>query len=218
MTVRVFAHRRRESGVIPNKKLERLEVGWRNTRTWRRVVGSSWRQLVEHYPWIAPIAQITGLIAVAWLLRVIGIRQFRRWAARTETTLDDHLVDLLERAIKPLLVLAVGLAALNILPLPDKLQKVINRGLSLALLAVALYYVSKLLQLILDAWLSRSSLHALRDPVRFVARALFAGLALMMVMDNLGISLTALWTTLGVGSVAVALALQDTLSNFFAGV
>jgi small-conductance mechanosensitive channel len=40
----------------------------------------------------------------------------------------------------------------------------------------------------------------------------------MMVLDNLGISLTAVWTTLGVGSVAIALALQDTLSNFFAGI
>jgi small-conductance mechanosensitive channel len=46
----------------------------------------------------------------------------------------------------------------------------------------------------------------------------FAGFAVMIVLDNLGVSLTAVWTTLGVGSVAVALALQDTLSNFFAGV
>ncbi|HLW78477.1 MAG TPA: mechanosensitive ion channel family protein, partial [Terriglobia bacterium] len=38
-----------------------------------------------------------------------------------------------------------------------------------------------------------------------------------IVLDNLGIHLTAVWTTLGIGSVAVALALQDTLGNFFAG-
>ena len=40
----------------------------------------------------------------------------------------------------------------------------------------------------------------------------------MLVLDNLGIFLTAGWTALGVGSVAIALALQDTLSNFFPGV
>ena len=33
----------------------------------------------------------------------------------------------------------------------------------------------------------------------------------------MGVTLTAVWTTLGVGSVAVALALQETLSNFFSG-
>jgi small-conductance mechanosensitive channel len=39
-----------------------------------------------------------------------------------------------------------------------------------------------------------------------------------LLLENLGISVTAIWTTLGVGSVAVALALQDTLSNLFGGV
>jgi small-conductance mechanosensitive channel len=39
----------------------------------------------------------------------------------------------------------------------------------------------------------------------------------VILLENLGIHLTAIWTTLGIGSVAVALALQETLSNFFAG-
>ncbi len=55
------------------------------------------------------------------------------------------------------------------------------------------------------------------EPAAFLARALFGLLAVMIVLDNLGIRLTAVWTTLGVGSVAVAMALQETLSNFFAG-
>jgi small-conductance mechanosensitive channel len=46
-----------------------------------------------------------------------------------------------------------------------------------------------------------------------------AGLAIMAVLvsDALGISLAPALTALGVGSLAVALALQDTLSNFFSG-
>ena len=39
----------------------------------------------------------------------------------------------------------------------------------------------------------------------------------MLVLDNLGVSLTPLVTTLGIGSLAVAIALQDTLGNVFAG-
>lgn len=49
------------------------------------------------------------------------------------------------------------------------------------------------------------------------ARVLFVILATIIVLENLGIHLTAVWTTLGVGSVAIALALQETLSNLFAG-
>ncbi len=55
------------------------------------------------------------------------------------------------------------------------------------------------------------------EPAVFVARAIFSLLAVMIVLENLGVRLTAVWTTLGVGSVAVAMALQETLSNFFAG-
>jgi small-conductance mechanosensitive channel len=39
----------------------------------------------------------------------------------------------------------------------------------------------------------------------------------LLLLTNLGISITPLLTALGVGSLAVALALQDTLSNLFAG-
>lgn len=55
------------------------------------------------------------------------------------------------------------------------------------------------------------------EPAVFAARAVFGLLAVMIVLENLGVRLTAVWTTLGVGSVAVAMALQETLSNFFAG-
>jgi len=50
-----------------------------------------------------------------------------------------------------------------------------------------------------------------------MVRVIFAMLAIIIIFQNFGINLTAIWTTLGVGSVAVALALQETLSNFFAG-
>jgi len=76
----------------------------------------------------------------------------------------------------------------------------------------------KMMELLLGYWFSKTSAHeSIREPVRFLTRVLFGGFGVMIVLDNLGISLTAVWTTLGVGSVAIALALQDTLSNFFAG-
>ncbi len=40
----------------------------------------------------------------------------------------------------------------------------------------------------------------------------------LVIMDSLGISITPILTALGVGGLAVALALQDTLSNLFAGI
>jgi small-conductance mechanosensitive channel len=169
--------------------------------------------------WLGPIIEISGIVVAAVLFRLVVLRVCRHWAARTATTLDDAIVVLVDRAINPLLALGIIAIALNLVSLPVRLQSVTNRLLTLITIGVALYYTSQLLQLLLDAWLSHKRERvALRDPIQFATKVLFAGLALMIILDNLGISLTAVWTTLGVGSVAIALALQDTLSNFFAGV
>ncbi len=50
-----------------------------------------------------------------------------------------------------------------------------------------------------------------------LARILILVTTGLVVLDNLGISITPILASLGVGSVAVALALQDTLSNYFSG-
>ena len=50
-----------------------------------------------------------------------------------------------------------------------------------------------------------------------ITRVLVVSIGILIVLQSLGISITPIITALGVGGLAVALALQDTLSNFFAG-
>jgi small-conductance mechanosensitive channel len=50
-----------------------------------------------------------------------------------------------------------------------------------------------------------------------LARAAVAAIGILILLDTLHISITPILTALGVGGIAVALALQDTLSNLFAG-
>jgi small-conductance mechanosensitive channel len=180
---------------------------------------NEWVTFVRHHHELYYVFEIAGLIVAAWVLRKLVFYRLRLWAERTTTTVDDQLVDLLDRAVKPLLSLGVLAISLNMIPLSGKFLSPANRILKVLVLAVFLYYGAKIVQLLLEAWLSRSTAHReFREPASFVARVIFVALGMMIVLDNLGISLTAVWTTLGVGSVAVALALQDTLSNFFAGV
>ena len=53
---------------------------------------------------------------------------------------------------------------------------------------------------------------------RNIAWALVATLGLLVVLNGWGVSITPMLTALGVGGLAVALALQEPLANFFAGV
>ena len=177
------------------------------------------KELLALYPWAKYLAEIVLLVVGARIFHVVVIQKLKKWANRTSTTVDDAAVQLISSAIRPVLALAVVAAVLNMVELPARLLKFCNRTVTLLILITALYYGARLCQLVLSAWLNRlPGRESLVDPARFFIRTVFAGMALMLVLDNLGISLTAVWTTLGVGSVAVALALQDTLSNFFSGV
>src|SRR5438477_577820 len=66
-----------------------------------------------------------------------------------------------------------------------------------------------------------SERRALGGPVtglgQAVARGVVFAVGLLVLLDALGIQITPILTALGVGGLAVALALQDTLSNLFAG-
>ena len=50
-----------------------------------------------------------------------------------------------------------------------------------------------------------------------ISRVVIFGVGLLIILNHLGISITPILATLGVGGLAVALALQDTLSNLFSG-
>jgi small-conductance mechanosensitive channel len=52
---------------------------------------------------------------------------------------------------------------------------------------------------------------------RNIAWALVFAMGLLVVLNGLGLSITPMLTALGVGGLAVALALQEPLANFFAG-
>jgi len=177
---------------------------------------------VTHFiatPWLRYSSEIAVVVLFAWLMKRFLLAWLKRWAKRTEGSLADELVTRLGLAMTPLLVTGLFAVSLNLLPLSDKFLRVMNRCAYFGVLSVALYYGSKICQTLLNHWLANHSARiGWREPIRFVSRILFAGLGTMLVLDSLGISLTAVWTTLGVGSVAIALALQDTLSNFFAGV
>jgi small-conductance mechanosensitive channel len=164
------------------------------------------------------VIEIALFVLAAWVIHSFVLAWLRRLARRRQTTLVDALVSILDSALRPILLLAVVDASLNLFELRPKLLTVSNRVVYLSVLAVGLYYAAKMAQVILAHMLEKSSAHeSIREPIRFLTSVVFAAFGVMIVLDNLGISLTAVWTTLGVGSVAIALALQDTLSNFFAG-
>jgi len=177
------------------------------------------RQLLDAHGWIRYALEIFLLFLAAFLVRMISLRLLRSWIKRLDWEHKPFLLTLVDRMITPILVVAVVSACFNLFPLSGKLLAVLNRSLYIVILAVGIYCAAKAALILLNQWLAaKEGREGFREPAQFVLRVVFSTFGTMILLENLGVSLTAVWTTLGIGSVAIALALQDTLSNFFAGV
>jgi small-conductance mechanosensitive channel len=139
-------------------------------------------------------------------------------ARKVQTEWGKILFNFLAALPLPLLFLGSLYLGLESLPLPPKVEHICSRLLFALVILIMMYFPTKVINFALRRAGQRDP-HMLRvtQPATFVVKTLFALLGTIIFLDNMGVTLTAVWTTLGVGSVAVALALQETLSNFFSG-
>jgi small-conductance mechanosensitive channel len=180
-----------------------------------RLFGVSLTWVVAAELFAAVLAVIAGSMIVSHLVE----RALAAWMHRRGIAPEDAGVPLVRRYLTPVLLVAALHMALSALELPRNLRLVVTRLLSTTTLALVLYVASQII-LALLARTTRQTEPGRRAAPQLMTMARIALLAvsLAFLLDNLGVRVTALVTTLGVSSLAVALALQDTLSNFFAGI
>jgi small-conductance mechanosensitive channel len=169
-------------------------------------------------------AWVNGLIAlVAWLLvflvaHAFVMRLLRKVAARTAWTWDDVLIAAIAWPTR-LLIIASGLTVLErILPLEPEWDRACDIMLAGAFALAFILFVDKMISGLLDRMAIRNAaFQGTRGLVQGAVRGLIIGIGLLIFLDNIGVSIAPILASLGVGSLAVALALQDTLANVFAG-
>jgi len=167
------------------------------------------------------IAGITGAIVWAglWILRNLIAARFKRYSSATSPLL--RLLAYLIGNTKQILFLAIALhVARESLTLPEQIQRTVSNTVTVLILiqvglwagrTVRFYLEMKELERGADRVFSGSL-----DIIGFVARMLIWSLLILVALDNFGVNITALLAGLGVGGVAVALALQNVLGDLFA--
>jgi len=158
------------------------------------------------------------MVSIGLLLGMTLNRVFHRNARRFAATRAEWFFSLLQSFSIPLMVLASLYAALESLTLPLRFEHLLSKLIFVLVLLVVFYFPARIAILGLRRLGQKEpQLERVTQPATFLIKLLFTLVALVILLENFGIHLTAIWTTLGIGSVAVALALQETLSNFFAG-
>ncbi|MER6789297.1 mechanosensitive ion channel family protein [Streptomyces sp. NPDC000658] len=166
---------------------------------------------------VAGIALAAGLLA-AFLSRTL-LRWLAKHAKRTRWSGDDVMVDAL-RTVVPWAAIAGGAAsAAAVLPLKKAVQHTVNQSLTVLLIFVVTVSAARVVAgLVRSVTSSRSGVAGSATIFVNITRILVLAIGFLVVLQTLGISIAPLLTALGVGGLAVALALQDTLANLFAGI
>jgi small-conductance mechanosensitive channel len=169
-------------------------------------------------PWV-----VLPLIFTAALILAYGVNYLILWMLsgifrKDGEEFDNRLYRLVERYLFPLLIVGVLLVIVNNVPLPPKTIRAAHNMLVFMGLLIAIFLLARAVLMVLrNAEERYEALRNIRGPVEILVKIVFVAVGGMIILDNLGVSLTPIITTLGIGSLAVAIALQDTLGNFFAG-
>ena len=176
---------------------------------------------VEISAWIyAPVVYLVW-VSVLLALKKILFNRIKHWVGRTKTRLDDVIVHALNLPLT-LLVFVSGILVLErISPLGE--GALLTRYFFFAFRAVAIVAVIIFFDRLLRGLISNYSdkvdlLKSSRGVAQGIVRVIVLGLGLLILLDSFDISITPLVASLGIGSLAVTLALQPTLENFFSGI
>ncbi len=171
--------------------------------------------------WVIALAVFLGAAGAARLAVAVVIARAEAIADRTHTDFDDLVVRTL-RSTKTLFLLLVGfwLASETVTVSPGTEQG-IEAMLVIGLLVQGAFWTNAALAHLIDRYRTRQlevdpGVATAIGAMSFGARTAVWGLLVLLVLDNLGIDVAALVTGLGIGGIAVALALQNVLSDLFA--
>jgi MscS family membrane protein len=161
-------------------------------------------------------AKLIDLVTRVWL---------RKLAAKTETKLDDLMLELLRGPIKVVVFVVLVHIGLNVFEWPDRARLYLSKALIVFVAGSLTWLAIKIVNLLLNVWRLRTAQEKNRkfnDQLFSVLRksinAFIIIVAVLVTAQNIGITITAAITSLSIGGIAVGLAAQDTLANLFGAV
>lgn len=157
-----------------------------------------------------------------WLLvKKVAFTLIKRLTLKTNTRLDDIILKAANLPVT-MMVFASGAAIIE-QTIPRETSQPLTGHFVLILKAVTVVAVVLFLDKFVSCLIKEYSprieiLRTTEGVARGFVRFMVIGLGFLILMDSFGISITPLIASLGIGSLAVALALQPTLENLFSGI
>lgn len=158
-------------------------------------------------------------VTLGFITERIFLSQAIKIVSKTKWEIDDILIGSLKNMIFPWFIIGGIYFAVRPLSLTGEQLKIFDKVLQVTVIILITAIVARV-AVALVKHITKNSGGTLPSATLFsnITRIVVIAGGGLMFMQALGISITPMLTALGVGGLAVALALQDTLGNLFAGI
>lgn len=168
--------------------------------------------------WAIALSIVPGSVLLGWIVETVIISRLKKISRRTSWEGDDIIISAFGRMPELWCAFAGIYAVIYYVSLKPELFNVVHRIL-LVLIIFSVTVVLARISVRFVNMVARRGEGILPSTSIFanITKALVLVIGFLIILQSLGISIAPILTALGVGGLAVALALQDTLSNLFAG-
>lgn len=175
------------------------------------------------YDYFLALAIFVGLIIVLKIFQAFILSKLKNLAQKTKTDFDDVLIEIFRKVKPPFYFFVALYFGVKALVLPELAVNIINVLFIVAIVYEVIRGLERLVDYFMDKYLARvrkseesreTSVSMIKTLKLFFRVALWM-IGIVMVLGNLGVNITSLVASLGIGGVAIALALQNILSDIF---
>lgn len=172
------------------------------------------------WTWLLALLIMILVGGILRVLRGIILHRLTGFAERTATELDDLVVDLLKRTRLFFLLVVSLYAGSMVLTLPEVATRVISTVTVLVLLIQAGIWGTGLVSFWITHYVRRkleedAGTATSMTALGFVIKLVLWAVLFLLALDNMGVEIGPLIAGLGIGGIAVALALQNVLADLF---
>lgn len=167
---------------------------------------------------VIPAVILFSTVVLGYIVREALFKRLTRLAGNTNTQIDDIIIAATK---EPFIVWCLILGtyfALEVSQLPVELVDIAQKTMVILAIASVTFALASISSGLLTTYSARlQSALPVTSLTQNIARIIILCVGALIILSTLGISITPILATLGVGGLAVALALQETLSNLFSG-
>jgi small-conductance mechanosensitive channel len=165
------------------------------------------------------VALFLSSVLVLRLMHLLIVKRFKRESGKAQDSRQKLRVYSIERKFIPILFTLSLYFSIQVISMPEKLSEMVNIAFFTSMVFFSVRIIVTVATAFVETyWKQRETDSAKQQSIGIIVsiiKIVIWGIAVFILLDNLGVNITALLAGLGIGGIAIALAAQTILGDLF---